>query len=54
VTFLAKSHWGGRHNGEMKHLMLSHAFRFVSKVVFLIAPQNIRSQRLFKRLELFA
>jgi RimJ/RimL family protein N-acetyltransferase len=27
-TFLARSHWGGRYNGEMKHLMLQHAFQF--------------------------
>lgn len=35
-TFLARSHWGGRHNGEMKRLMLQHAFRFVKSVVFRI------------------
>ncbi len=44
-TFLARSHWGGRYNGEMKHLMLQHAFQFVENVVFLIAPDNVRSQR---------
>ena len=43
-TFLARSHWGGLYNGEMKGLMLSHAFRFVHRVVFLIGPQNFRSQ----------
>ena len=25
-TFLARSHWGGRYNREMKELMLRHAF----------------------------
>jgi RimJ/RimL family protein N-acetyltransferase len=44
-TFLARSHWGGAHNGEMKRLMLDHAFRFVDTVLFLIGPGNIRSQR---------
>lgn len=44
-TFLARSHWGGRHNGEMKRLMLDHAFRFVERVIFLVGPENIRSQR---------
>ena len=44
-TFLARSHWGGIYNGEMKQLMLRHAFRFVSCVVFLVAPQNLRSQQ---------
>lgn len=49
-TFLARSHWGGRYNGEMKSLMLRHAFRFVERVVFLIGPQNVRSQRAIERI----
>ena len=49
-TFLARSHWGGRYNGEMKALMLDHAFRFVDRVVFRIGPQNIRSQRAVERI----
>jgi RimJ/RimL family protein N-acetyltransferase len=49
-TFLARSHWGGTYNGEMKRLMLSHAFRFVESVVFLIGPDNIRSQRAVERI----
>lgn len=44
-TFLARSYWGGNYNKEMKHLMLRHAFRFVENVVFLVAPQNLRSQK---------
>jgi RimJ/RimL family protein N-acetyltransferase len=49
-TFLARSHWGGDYNGEMKRLMLEHAFGFVDRVVFLIHPQNIRSQRAVEKL----
>jgi RimJ/RimL family protein N-acetyltransferase len=49
-TFLARSHWGGRYNGEVKQLMLRHAFRFVHRVVFLIAPGNTRSQRAVERI----
>lgn len=49
-TFLARSHWGGSYNGEMKRLMLRHAFRFVSEVVFLVGVQNIRSQRAIERI----
>ncbi len=49
-TFLARSHWGGAHNGEMKRLMLQHAFRFVDAVVFLIGPENLRSQRALERI----
>jgi RimJ/RimL family protein N-acetyltransferase len=44
-TFLARSHWGGQYNREMKRLMLAHAFRYVGRVVFLIDPANYRSQR---------
>jgi RimJ/RimL family protein N-acetyltransferase len=43
-TFLARSHWGGIYNREMKRLMLRHAFKFVKSVIFLIGPQNVRSQ----------
>jgi RimJ/RimL family protein N-acetyltransferase len=49
-TFLARSYWGGVHNREMKHLMLRHAFQFVKSVVFLVGPQNIRSQRAMERI----
>jgi RimJ/RimL family protein N-acetyltransferase len=49
-TFLARSHWGGEYNGEMKQLMLRHAFRFVKRAAFLIGPQNIRSQKAIERL----
>jgi RimJ/RimL family protein N-acetyltransferase len=44
-TFLARSHWGGRYNREMKRLMLAHAFRFVRRVIFRVGPSNRRSQR---------
>ena len=49
-TFLARSHWGGRYNGEMKRLMLEHAFRFVESVVFLVGPENYRSQRAVEKI----
>jgi RimJ/RimL family protein N-acetyltransferase len=44
-TFLARSRWGGRYNGEMKRLMVGHAFQFVDSVVFLVGPTNVRSQK---------
>jgi RimJ/RimL family protein N-acetyltransferase len=44
-TFLARAYWGGIYNKEMKQLMLRHAFRFVNNVVFLVDPQNLRSQK---------
>ncbi|MFI4849682.1 MAG: GNAT family N-acetyltransferase [Gimesia chilikensis] len=49
-TFLARSHWGGQFNGEMKQLMLQHAFQFVDSVIFLIGPENIRSQRAVEKI----
>ncbi|MDH3292569.1 MAG: GNAT family N-acetyltransferase [Gemmatimonadota bacterium] len=49
-TFLARSHWGGEYNGELKRLMLRHAFRFVSAVVFFVSPENVRSQRAVSRI----
>ncbi len=49
-TFLARSHWGGDCNREMKRLMLQHAFRFVERVVFLVGPGNRRSQRAVEKI----
>lgn len=49
-TFLARSHWGGRYNGEMKRLMLEHAFRFVDRALFVVGIGNIRSQRAVERI----
>jgi RimJ/RimL family protein N-acetyltransferase len=49
-TFLARSHWGGVYNGEMKRLMLRHAFQFVKSVIFVIGPRNFRSQRAVEKI----
>lgn len=49
-TFLARSHWGGKYNGELKHLMLMHAFAFVRNVVFLVGSNNLRSQRAVEKI----
>ena len=49
-TFLARSHWGGKYNVELKRLMLNHAFRFVESVVFLIGPTNFRSQKAVEKI----
>jgi N-acetyltransferase len=49
-SFLARAYWGGKYNGEMKRLMLTHAFRFVDTVVFLVGPDNIRSQRAVEKI----
>jgi len=44
-TFLGKAWWGGAYNGEMKRLMLDHAFRFVDRVILRIGEHNLRSRR---------
>ena len=49
-TFLARSHWGGAYNGEMKRLMLGHAFRFVRRVLFVVGVRNFRSQRAVEKI----
>lgn len=49
-TFLARSHWGGKYNREMKQLMLGHAFKFVESVIFLIGPENHRSRRAIEKI----
>lgn len=49
-TFLARSHWGGRYNHEMKRLMLDHAFKFVERVIFVVGEHNIRSQTAVQRI----
>jgi N-acetyltransferase len=49
-TFLSRSHWGGLYNGEMKKLMLEHAFKFVESVIFLVGTGNLRSQRAVEKI----
>ena len=49
-TFLARSRWGGRYNGEMKQLMVRHALRFVGRVIFVIGVRNLRSQKAIEKL----
>ena len=49
-TFLARAYWGGRYNGEMKRLMLEHAFEWVKRVIFIIGPDNRRSQRAVEKI----
>jgi RimJ/RimL family protein N-acetyltransferase len=49
-TFLARSHWGGVYNAELKRLMLEHAFASVDSVVFLVGPENLRSRRAVEKI----
>ena len=49
-TFLARSHWGGSYNREMKRLMLDHAFEYVDDVVFAVGEDNHRSRRAMEKI----
>lgn len=49
-TFLARSHWGGRWNHEMKRLMLTHALASVAQCRFLVAGTNTRSRRALEKI----
>ena len=43
-TFLARSHWGGATNRELKQLMLEHALKPVERVHFIVGENNFRSR----------
>lgn len=49
-TFIARSHWGGTANAEIKTLMLNHAFGFVETVVFWVGETNQRSRRAMQKI----
>lgn len=49
-TFLACAHWGDGTNGELKRLMLDHAFTFAEAVWFHVGEHNVRSRRAVEKL----
>jgi len=49
-TFLARKYWGGTYNGELKRLMLGHAFRFVDRVAFIVGQDNWRSRKAVEKI----
>jgi RimJ/RimL family protein N-acetyltransferase len=49
-TFLARSHWGGAANREVKRLMLDHAFTFLDTVIFWVGVENWRSLGAMKKI----
>ena len=49
-TFLARSHWGGACNRELKRLMLAHAFGQVERVAFRVGETNLRSRRAMEKI----
>ena len=49
-TFLSRDYWGGVYNGELKQLMVEHAFRFVERVIFVVNEKNLRSQKAVEKI----
>ncbi|MBN8486042.1 MAG: GNAT family N-acetyltransferase [Sphingomonadales bacterium] len=49
-TFLARSHWGGSFNRELKRLMLAHALRHVARAEFRVGECNLRSCRAMEKI----
>lgn len=49
-TFLARSHWGGAYNGELKRLMIEHAFGWAQVITLKAHEDNMRSLRAIEKL----
>lgn len=49
-SYLARSHWGGATNPEVKGLLLRHAFGFVDVVYFRVGIGNMRSRRAMEKI----
>ncbi|AWW73697.1 GNAT family N-acetyltransferase [Erythrobacter sp. KY5] len=49
-TFLARSHWGGAANREMKRLMIAHALQSVAECRFAVGEDNVRSRKAMEKI----
>jgi RimJ/RimL family protein N-acetyltransferase len=49
-TFLARRYWGGAMNTELKRTMLTHAFKYVGRVIFIVGEHNLRSRRAMEKI----
>ncbi len=49
-TFLARAYWGGFTNGEMKKLMMDHAFKKVDTILLHVGAQNQRSRKAVEKI----
>lgn len=49
-TFLAREHWGGPTNREMKRLMVAHALASVAECRFAVGESNWRSRRALEKI----
>ena len=48
-TFLQRAYWGGEYNGELKRLMIEHAFRFVERVLSSSARRTCGREKRSRR-----
>lgn len=49
-TFLARDHWGGATNRELKRLMLEHLLAHAEQAVFRVGSGNLRSRRAMEKI----
>lgn len=49
-TFLARDHWGGVTNRELKRLMLQHLLAHADRAVFRVGEANLRSRRAMEKI----
>ena len=49
-TFLARAHWGGGLNADLKRLMLGHAYRTVEGAIFVVGEANVISRRAMEKI----
>jgi N-acetyltransferase len=49
-SFLARDYWGGRHNRDMKSIMVTHALSSFERVIFRVGETNIRSRRAMEKI----
>jgi N-acetyltransferase len=50
ATYLARAHWGGGINREVKRLMIGHALDTVESVIFHVGADNVRSRRAVEKI----
>jgi N-acetyltransferase len=50
ATYLARAHWGGGINREVKRLMIGHALQVLDAVTFRIGAGNVRSRRAIEKI----
>jgi RimJ/RimL family protein N-acetyltransferase len=49
-TFLARDHWGGGTNREIKALMIRHILQWFDTTAFMVGETNLRSRRAMEKI----